>query len=464
MSKLRTETDSLGSLKIDDKALYGIQTMRAALNFPISGETVPFELINAYALLKKACAKANLELKHLKKDIATPIIKACDEIMEDKHHEQFIVDIFQAGAGTSTNMNLNEVIANRALEIMKKPKGSYGIISPNDHVNMAQSTNDTYPTAMRIAIAFEYEHLDKHLKLLQESLEKASVRFRGVIKSARTHLQDAVPITLGQEFDGWARTIKACRSTLAIARGHICTLGIGGSAAGTGINTHPDFRKKVLKHLNTYAPFFRLSDSTIESMQSQKDIQRFMAALKETAIEISRIASDLRLLASGPNTGFSEITLPAVQPGSSIMPGKVNPSILECVNMVCYRIMGAEATVSLACLSGQLELNVNMPLMTSEVLYSMEILENAATIMAEKCINGITANETQCKKYAYGSAGLATVLNPLLGYEKVAEIVKESTQNGISLIDILRTKKLFSESELKKLLDPQTLTKPNRKK
>lgn len=457
----RIEKDSLGNKEIPENALYGIQTLRAVENFPISGQSLLPEMITAYAHLKKACAEANTELGLLDKSLSEPILKAADEVIEGVHADHFPVDVLQAGAGTSTNMNLNEVIANRALELMEEDKGRYDIVSPNDHVNMAQSTNDTYPTAMRVAIAMQYKALDEKLKQLQKSFEKKAEEFKSVIKSARTHLQDAVPITLGQEFRAYALTTKGLRKKLAEAKEAISVLGIGGTAAGTGLNTDPKYAKLVVQNLNQNTGLsFENAQDMIESMQSQRQILEFAAALKETAIEVSRIASDLRLLSSGPNTGFAEITLPAVQPGSSIMPGKINPSILECVNMVCYRVIGSESAVAYGVHGGQVDLNVNMPLMSLEVLTSMKIMGNAAKMMAEKCVDGITVNKEQCEKYAFESASLATALNPILGYAAVAEIVKEFVKTKKPVPEIILEKGLLTKEQLAKALDPLKMTKP----
>src|SRR3989344_3306685 len=458
---MRIEKDSLGEKKIPDNALWGVQVARAIENFPISDTSVDLGLVYAYAELKKACTQANQVLGLLKPALARPILKAIEEILHGKYDSQFVVDQYQAGAGTSTNMNLNEVIANRALQLIGKKSGNYEIISPNDHVNMAQSTNDTYPSALHIAITTAYGKLDSSLKTLEESLRKKGNEFKSVITSARTHLQDAVPITLGQEFMAYSHTLAGIRNTVRLAKESLRTLGIGGSSAGTGLNTHPRFSKLVIKYLNANTGHsFKNAPDLIESMQSQRQLLEFADALKIAATEISRIASDLRLLASGPKTGFHEIILPPVQPGSSIMPGKINPSILECVNMVCYRVIGSEATVTQAVLGGQLNLNVHMPLMASEVLHSIKILGNAVTIMAEKCIDGITADKEKTLQYAHKSAGLATALNPILGYASVAEIVKESARTKESLPEIIVRKKLLSPQELKKILDPARMTKP----
>ncbi|PIZ74005.1 aspartate ammonia-lyase [Candidatus Peregrinibacteria bacterium CG_4_10_14_0_2_um_filter_43_11] len=451
----RLEHDFLGSKAIPKNALYGIHTFRTMENFSISGISLLPEMVVAYAHLKKACAQANHSFGLLPEKITTPLLRACDEIIDGKHMDQFLMDVFQAGAGTSTNMNLNEVIANRALEIMGEEKGNYKVVSPNDHVNMAQSTNDTYPSAMRVAIVIRFDGLDRSLEHLQRSFQKKAVQFKKVIKAARTHLQDATPITLGQEFSAYSKTIVGLRKQLARARDSIAVLGIGGSAVGTGLNVHSGYPKRVVRYLNKNTKFcFKSALDLVESMQSQRQMLEFSSCLKQIAVEVSRIASDLRLLSSGPNTGFAELILPAVQPGSSMMPGKVNPSILECVNMVCYRVMGSEATVLHCVHGGQLDLNVNMPLMSYEVLTSMTILKNVITMMSEKCIEGIEANKKQCEKYVYLSASLATSLNPIIGYSKVAEIVQEFVTTGKPLPEIILKKNILTKKEVEELLNP----------
>lgn len=458
---MRVEKDALGEKNIPESALWGVQTARAKENFPVSGESVDPILIGAYAELKVASAQANIELGLLGPLIGKAVLKAAREVIEGRHAKEFVVDQYQAGAGTSTNMNLNEVIANRALTLLGKKKGSYDVISPNDHVNMSQSTNDTYPSATRIALALEFRAFDRKLKVLEDSFMQKGREFRSFIKSARTHLQDAVPITLGQEFTAYGRTISEVRANLARAKDSIMSLGIGGSAAGTGLNTHPRYARLVVRNLkkNT-GERFRNAPDPVESMQSQKQLLEFASALKLAAVEISRIASDLRLLSSGPNTGLGEIVLPAVQPGSSAMPGKVNPSILECVNMVCFRVIGAEAAVGHAVLAGQLDLNINMPLMASELLHAIKILGNAAEIMGKFCVRGIRADRKRMEQYAYTSAALATALTPILGYAKVAEIVKEFIQTREPLPDIILRRKLLTKAEIKNIFNISRLTRP----
>jgi len=457
----RTETDSLGIKNIPIDALYGIQTLRAVENFPISGISLLPEMVKAYAYLKRSCAITNSKLGLLDKNKSELIVTVCDEIIEGKYKDQFVVDIFQAGAGTSTNMNLNEVISNRAIEILGKEKGNYDVISPNDDVNMSQSTNDTFPTAIRIAITLQSKSLLQSLKNLQKSFNKKGEEFISVIKSARTHLQDAVPITLGQEFSGWALTIEELIEELEISLIKTQKLGIGGSAAGTGMNTHKDYAKNVVSELSKATEYkFTGAKNLIENMQSQKELLDFAGKLKNIAIQISRISKDLRLLSSGPNTGLGEITLPPVQPGSSIMPGKINPSILECMDMICYRIIGSETTISYATQNGQIDLNPNMPLMAIEILTSIKILTNGCNMTAKKCIDGITANKEVCENYAYKSASLATVLNPIFGYMKTGEIVKESLKTKKSIPEIILEQKLMDKKELDEILDPKKMTKP----
>ncbi len=458
---MRIEKDSLGEKKVPKIAYYGIQTIRAIENFPISGIKADKIFIKSYVILKKACCLANEELKLLPNKKASAIKKACDEIINGKFDNEFPVDVFQAGAGTSFNMNMNEVIANRAEEILKGKKGEYKIINPNDDVNMAQSTNDTFPTAMRIAILMKLQDFEIAINNLAKSLLKKGKEFDHIIKSGRTHLQDAVPIRLGQEFTAYGLTIEKCLKNIQRNSEYLKELGIGGTAAGTGINTHPQYRKLVVKYLHKETKIkFTNSANLIESMQSQKELNFISSAIKNLAIEIYRIASDLRLLASGPNTGFAEILLPAVQPGSSIMPGKINPSILECVNMVCLKIIGSDHTVSLAVASGQMELNVYMPLMIYETLNSLEIFKNTINIMNEKCITGITADKEKCENYAIKSPSILTALNPIIGYAKTAEVVKEFIKNGKSIKEIILEKSILTEKQLEKVLDPKRLTKP----
>ncbi len=455
----RTEHDSLWERQIPADALHGIQSLRAQENFPISGQTLLSEIIRAYAILKKSAAEVNAWLGKLDQSIADDITKVCDEIITRQHSEHFVVDVYQAGAGTSTNMNLNEVIANRILEKRGQPKGSYDIISPNDHINMSQSTNDTYPTVMRIALVAESNKFISQFQILIENFQKKSQDFSDVLTSARTHLQDAVPITLEQEFQWYSDTLSALLERYRHAVDELRMLGIGGSAAGTGINTHEKYHMLMIAAISAHSGnTFTQCPNLIESMQSQRQIGEYMWALNQIATEVWRIANDLRLLSSGPHTGISEIILPPVQPGSSIMPGKVNPSILECVNMVCFRVGWADSAVRQCLAWWQLNLNVFMPLMALESLTATQILGNACQMMAEKCIDGIQAHMKMTEKYAYESNGLFTALNPILWYQKVSELVKQKERTGKSVKELLLELWDMSESEIDQLLDPKKLT------
>jgi len=458
----RLEHDSLGDRKVKGKKLYGIQSLRSKENYPISGINILDEVIKYYWYVKKSAAQTNMKLGKLDKKIWALIIEASEEIIKGKHHKNFVVDVFQAGAGTATHMNINEVIANRVLEMMWEKKWKYDIISPNDHVNMSQSTNDTYPTVMRLAVISKYKWLTETLNHLEYSFTKKANIFKDVIKTGRTHLQDAVPITLGQEFEAWAFVIKKLKKRLLQANTSLSSLNMWWSAIWTGINTHPDYSKTIIGFLkeNTWFKKLKASKNKIADTQSQIEILEYSSALKEIAIEISRICADLKLLSSGPNTWFWEINLPAVQPGSSIMPWKVNPSIIECMKMVCYRVIWSEATVSYCVHWWQLELNTNMPLMSYELITSVNILKNWIDNLIERCIDGITANEGICRKYAYESSSLATILNPILGYSKVSELVKKQIKTKKSIIEIVLKEKILTQKELNKIIIPEKLTKP----
>lgn len=458
---MRIEKDSLGEIHVPKDAYYGIQTMRAVENFPISGIKADPIFIKAYALLKKSCCVANAELKLISKKLSKAIIKASEEVIAGQFDGQFIVDVFQAGAGTSFNMNINEVIANRANEILGHPKGSYQEINPNDHVNMAQSTNDTFPTAMRLAILLKLKDFYPRLKTLSKSFAFKGKQFDIIIKSGRTHLQDAVPIRLGQEFTAYSISLEKCLKDIERNANDLLELGIGGTAAGTGLNTHPKYRILVVKELKKLSKLMLTNSQHLpEIMQSQQAISHVSSSIKNLALELYRISSDLRLLSSGPNTGLGEINLPAVQPGSSIMPGKVNPSILECVNQVCCHIVGLDQAVSMAVASGQMELNVYMPLMVYEVLEMIELMTNTLTMMNDKCIKAVSANKTICENYIMQSPSLVTVLNPIIGYSKAAEIAKEFIQTGKPIKDIVLQKGILTEKQWNKIMDTKKLTEP----
>ena len=457
---MRIEKDTLGEVQVPDKALYGAQTQRAVENYPISGLREHPQFIRAFILLKRAAAMANRELHTLDAPRADAIMAACDRILGDfEHHRQhFVVDVFQAGAGTSFNMNCNEVIANLANLSLGGTLGTYTPVHPNDHVNMAQSTNDVFPTALRVCTRFLLDQLLLELDALGDALDAKGVEFADVIKSGRTHLQDAVPVTLGQEFAAYAAAVRRSTRYLRNLGEEVNELGIGGTAAGTGINTPPGYRFAVIRHLNASTGMqFRPSPDLREAMQSQLPVVAVSAALRNLALELTRITNDLRLLSSGPMTGLAEILLPSVQPGSSIMPGKVNPSMLECMNQVLFHIIGADTAVAYASQAGQLELNVMMPMMAFEISFSMEILKNYLPVFVDKCIRGIEANRERCEAYYISSPSLATALNPLIGYAAAAEIAKESAKTGKRIPDMLREKKLLPEEKIAEIFTPEFL-------
>src|SRR5437764_13110795 len=430
---MRLESDTLGSIAVPDDALYGAQTQRAVENYPISGLREHPELIRAFITLKKAAALANRELGALEPRLADAISGACDTLLGDfnEYRGQFVVDVFQAGAGTSFNMNCNEVIANLANLSLGGRVGEYKPIHPNDHVNMAQSTNDVFPTAIRVAAVSMTGRLVPELQRLVIALDEKGTQFADVIKSGRTHLQDAVPVTLGQEFRAYAAAVKRANRLLVDASLELFDLGIGGTAAGTGLNTPRGYRQTVLEHINALTGAdFRAATDLRESMQSQLPIAAVSSALRNGGLELTRVTNDLRLLASGPQTGLAEIVLPAVQPGSSIMLGKVNPSMLECMNQICFNVIGGAAAIDYAVQAGQLELNVMMPLMAFELLFSIDILTNYLPVFVEKCIRGIEADRARCEAYYISSPSLATALNPIIGYARAAEIAKESAKSG----------------------------------
>jgi aspartate ammonia-lyase len=457
----RIEKDSLGQKEVPADAYYGIQSVRAMENFPISGLRMHPRMVEAIVTVKKAAALANGELGLLKPEVSKAIAAAADEVLAGKLREQFIVDVYQMGAGTSFNMNANEVLANRAIELMGGKKGDYALVNPNDHVNMAQSTNDVIPTAMRIASRMLLQELLPILKDLETALAEKAKEFDGIMKSARTHLQDAVPIRLGQEFAAYAATIGKCQERIAAAGQSLEELGIGGSAAGTGLNTHPLYRAKLVEHLRAWTKIdWRNAPDMREAMQSNLPIAEASSALRLLAIELTRICNDLRLLASGPTTGFAEIVLPAVQPGSSIMPGKVNPSMAEMLNMVCFQVIGNDLTVAMAVQAGQLELNVMMPVMAYNLHQSMEILKNALRVFIDRCVVGIVADADRCRRYAESSMALATALNTYVGYARAAEVVKRALREQKTIIDVVREEKLLTEAQIAQILDPIKLTEP----
>jgi aspartate ammonia-lyase len=456
----RIERDTLGEVQVPDDALYGAQTQRAVENYPISGLREHPVFIRSFVLLKKAAALANRELGALDPALSDAIARACDRLLgdQDGNRKHFPVDVFQAGAGTSFNMNCNEVIANLANVSLGGKLGEYKPIHPNDHVNMAQSTNDVFPTAIRIATLLLLRELSPQLGALAAAFDERGTGFADVIKSGRTHLQDAVPLTLGQEFRAYAAATRRATRLLLAAADELRILGIGGTAVGTGMNAPRGYRQIVVRRLNELTNLdLTATDDLREAMQSQLPVAAVSGALRNLALELTRITNDLRLLASGPQTGLAEIILPSVQPGSSIMPGKVNPSMLECMNQVLFHILGTATAIDYAVQAGQLELNVMMPLMAFEILFSMEILKNYLPVFIEKCIRGIEADRAQCEAYYVSSPSLATALNPIIGYARAAEIAKESAKSGTPIPQLLREKKILSEEEIARIFSPEFL-------
>ena len=451
---MRIETDSLGEMQVPEDAWYGIHTTRSIDNFNAAGEPLPVAIIHAIVELKAACAEANEQLGLLDHERADAIRRVCQRLMAGTHDDQFPIDIFQAGSGTSSQMNVNEVIANlAAVELGGKP-GDRTTIHPNDHVNKGQSTNNVFPSAIRLAGVRLNHQLGEALDVLVASLRNKADQFARVAKSGRTHLQDAVPITLGQEFAAYGRALEKARSRLDAAGIYLTEIGVGGNAVGTGINTKPEFRDAIVQALNDATGLgFTVAQNGIEITQFLTDMGQMSAALRLLALDLLKIANDLRLLASGPNTGLGEIRLPAVEPGSSIMPGKVNPSICEAVNMACIQVVGYDAAVAMACGMGQLELNTHMPLVGANLVKSMAILARACIMLDEKCIRGIEADEARCNLNFEASAGLATLLNPALGYDRVAALVKEGLATDKTLKTLVLEKKLMVEQYLERLLD-----------
>lgn len=460
----RTEHDSLGEMRVPKDAYYGIQTMRASENFTASGLRPKKDFITATAVVKRAACAAAASLGLLDKAIAACICRAADEIIAGKHHDEFIVDVYQAGAGTSHNMNANEVIANRALLLMGKRRGDYRYIHPNDHVNIGQSTNDTMPAALRLAALRASGRLIQNLKALKAAFAKKRRAFAVVIKSGRTHLQDAVPVTLGQEFGSYAATISTSIANIESARKGLLRIGLGGTAAGTGINTHPLYRKAVIKELKKITGIRGLINAPdyFEALNSSADFAILSSSVKNLASELVRISNDLRLLSSGPNTGLAEITLPTLQPGSSIMPGKVNPVMAEMLTMAAFQVIGNDLTVTLASGAGQLELNVMLPVINYNLLDSIDILANAIDAFTNKCVSGIAADRARCERYFETSLGLATVLNTHIGYEKAANICKEAAISGRTIKEIVIERGIMSAKEWARLMDVKKITSPTR--
>ena len=459
--KVRVEKDLLGEKKIPAEAYYGVQTARALENFKISGVLINQYpgFVEAWAIVKLAAARANTDVGAMKKETLAAIEKACQAVLDGKHHDQFLVDWYQGGAGTSTNMNANEVLANIALELSGHRKGEYQLIDPHDHLNMSQSTNDSYPTAIKVAILLRNNKLIDELQRLAGSFRAKGNGFLEIVKMGRTEMQDAVPMTVGQEFHAFAAALEAEIQLLRDAERYLYSVNMGATAIGTGINVPKGYPEKCALHLArlTGKPIVPASDM-IAATWDQQGFVVFSSALKSLAIKLSKIASDLILLASGPRAGLFEINLPALQPGSSIMPGKVNPVMPELMNIVAFRVMGNDYSVSLAAHSGQLQLNAYEPLEGLAVLESQALLYSTSSAFRTRCIDGITVNEKTLERYMETTVGIVTALNPVLGYERATELATEAYKSGKGILEIIREKKILSEQQIKELLDPVKLT------
>lgn len=461
--KKREEHDLLGTKEVPFEHYYGIQTLRAVENFNITGVTLNFypALIKSLAIVKYAAAKANFDLGLFEKNKADAIFKACQEVIDGKLHSHFVVDMIQGGAGTSTNMNANEVLANRALEIFGATKGDYDIIHPNNHLNLSQSTNDVYPTSIKIAIYYENKKLINVLKDLIQAFRNKAVEFSNILKIGRTQLQDAVPMTLGQEFEAYAVTLEEEIARLSENADLFLEVNMGATAIGTGINTDPEYAGLCIKYLKELSGLdVKLASNLVEATQDTGSFVMYSSAVKRLAIKLSKISNDLRLLSSGPRAGFNEINLPPMQPGSSIMPGKVNPVIPEVVNQISFKVIGNDLTVTLAAEGGQLQLNVFEPVIVQSIFESVEMLKNGMETLRTKCIQGITANEDRCNYYVENSISLVTALNPYLGYEKSSKLAKQALAENKSVYELVIENKLLSEEKLKEILRPENMVKP----
>ncbi|PEY42108.1 aspartate ammonia-lyase [Bacillus cereus] len=458
---IRIEKDFLGEKEVPRVAYYGVQTLRAVENFPITGYRIHASLIKAMAMVKKAAALANMETGYLQENIGEEIIEAAQEIIDGKFYEQFIVDPIQGGAGTSINMNTNEVIANRALERMGYEKGSYTIISPNTHVNMAQSTNDAFPTGIHIATLMMLEELLTTMDELHIAFKNKAKEFDHVIKMGRTHLQDAVPIRLGQEFEAYSRVLGRDIKRMKQSRQHLYEVNMGATAVGTGLNANPTYIKQVVKHLRNLSGFPLVgAEHLVDATQNTDAYTEVSAALKVCMMNMSKIANDLRIMASGPRVGLAEIQLPARQPGSSIMPGKVNPVMAEVINQVAFQVIGNDHTICLASEAGQLELNVMEPVLVFNLIQSISIMNNAFRVFREYCIEGITANEETLRQYVEKSVGIITAVNPHIGYETASRIAREAIVTGKSVRELCLEHGVLTEEELDIILDPYEMTHP----
>ncbi len=457
----RTERDFLGSVRVPSEAYYGAETQRSLNNYKISGMTMPSTFIRHYAIIKRCAAIANMRLGKLDGKAGKAIVAACDEVIRGKLADQFTVDIFQSGAGTSVNMNVNEVIANRALEIMGHKKGNYKIVHPNDHVNMSQSTNDTYHANIHLTVYSELvECLIPALVSLQKALDRKAGEFSRVVKTGRTHLQDAVPMTLGQEFSGYASSVKRQIENIRKSSQQLLFVSLGGTAVGTGIEASKRYSTVVVQELRKYTKYnFQLAKNFFDLQQNQDEEEWVSSSLRDLAVALNKIANDFRLMASGPVSGFADIILPPAQPGSSIMPGKVNPSFPEMLNMVCFDVIGMDSTIAYAAESGQLELNVYMPVISHELLYSIKILTNAVVTFTKRCVVGVKANTTRLRANVDKDISLATALAPYIGYARASMVARRAYSEGKSVKQICLEMKIMPPNELEKILDPKRLTK-----
>ena len=461
MMRYRTERDALGPVKVPSNAYYGSETERARENFPISGIVTQPEFVRSYALLKKCSAQANREIGKLDARRASAMIRACDEIMAGKLADQFVVDVFQAGAGTSVNMNLNEVIANRAIELLGGRKGDYRMVHPNDHVNMSQSTNDTHHMNIHLStyIAIQSRLLPSMARL-QKALDAKAREFRNIIKTGRTHLQDAVPMTLGEEFSGYSGAVAAAAERISAAQALLLESPMGGTAIGTGENASLEYRRAVIRNINRESGIrFFATKRMFKVMSTQLEELAVASALRETAVALNKIANDFRLLGSGPVAGFSDLILPAVQPGSSIMPGKVNPSMMEMLNMVCFQVMGNSDTIEQGANSGQLELNIWMPVIAYNLLFSIRILSNAIDAFTKRAVVGVKANVRQLGSDIERDMSIATALSPYIGYAKAAEVAMRSLKEGKSVKEVAMEMRILDRKRLDKILDPRNFAK-----
>ena len=459
--QFRTERDPLGDHAVPADAYYGIQTARAVENFPISGLRAQAGLITATVLIKKAAAEANLELARLDSRVGNAIVRAADEVLSGALRDQFVVDVYQAGAGTSHNMNANEVLANRAAELLGGGRGEYTLVHPNDHVNMGQSTNDVFPTATRLALLLAHADLLESARALAAALDRKAQQFASILKVGRTHLQDAVPMTLGQEFGGYATCVARGADDVEHASAQLRELNLGATAIGTGLNAGNDYTHAAIRNLGRYTGLDLVpAKNRFGVTQSMGDVLAYSGAMRRLAVELSKIASDLRLLSMGPRAGISEIARPAVQPGSSIMPGKVNPSVPEMVNQVCFQVIGCDVTICMAAEAGQLELNVMMPVIAWNAIHASTILRESMKALRTRSVDGIEADPERCRELLERSTAVATALNPYIGYAKTAEIAKESVRTGRPIREIVLERGLLGARQLDELLSAEAMTQP----